>query len=174
MNKKKRELLKQLDKEAKELLTLKEYVLSEYNAATNDEAREMTIELLLGWEAGFKKQWAYDALVELVAELVDCDEPIPPRILKDFLVPVLRGELKRGKKGKKDDEYNQIRWMVRTLKEEHGYSSTKAYKAVAGAKNDSDEKIRKICDDTVRPIIRLQKGERGYFFVDHKGEWIED
>ena len=114
------------------------------------------------------------ALVELVAELVDCDEPIPPRILKDFVVPVLREELKRGKKGGKDDEHNRIRWMVRTLKEEHGYSSTKAYKAVAGATNASDEKIRKVCDDTVRPIIRLQKGERGYFLVDHKGEWIGD
>ena len=169
-----KELLRRLEKEAKERPTLKEYVLSEYNAATNDEARAMTIESLLGWEAEFKKQWAYDTLVELVAELVDCDEPIPPRILKDFVVPVLREELKRGKKGGKDDEYNRIRWMVRTLKEEHGYSSTKAYKAVAGATNDSDEKIRKICDDTVRPIIRLRKDERGYFLVDHKGEGIED
>ena len=167
-----KELLKRLLKEAKERPTLKEFFLSEYNAATNDEDRAMIIESLLGWAE--MRQWGWDALVELVAKLVDCDEPIPPRILKDFVVPVLREELKRGGKGGKDDEHNRIRWMVRTLKEEHGYSSTKAYKAVAGATNDSDEKIRKVCDDTVRPIIRLQKGERGYFFVDHKGEWIED
>ena len=167
-----KELLKRLLKEAEERPTLKEFFLSEYNAATNDEARAMIIESLLGW-AGMR-QWGWDALVELVAKLVDRGEPVPPRILKDFVVPVLREELKRGKKGKKDDERNQVRWTVRTLKEEHGYSSTKAYKAVAGATNASDEKIRKTCDDTVRPIIRLQKGERGYFFVDHKGEWIED
>ena len=56
-----KELLKRLEKEAKERPTLKEYLLSEYNAATNDEARAMAIESLLGWEAGFKKQWAYDS-----------------------------------------------------------------------------------------------------------------
>ena len=96
-----KKLLDRLLKEANERPTWKEYVLSEYKAAPNDEARAMAIESLLGWEAEFKKQWAYDALVELVAELVDCDEPIPPRILKDFVVPrTSRRTLEREKRGK--------------------------------------------------------------------------
>ena len=112
---------------------LMEGILYDYRAGT-DQEREKIVGSLSNW--AFTLEFAWDTLIELV----ECGPMIP--ILKDlFVVPELRGERKRPHRTKFDEDL-KILVAVNMLRKYHGYSLTKALKAIAKKREDNLQTIR--------------------------------
>ena len=133
-----------------------EICLADYHTATARE-RVRIVGSLSNW--AFTRESAWDTLVELVDR-----EPMTPILKDSFVLPVLREERKRPSKSsrrpRKDERDFRIFTAVNVLTKYHGYSLTKAYKAVAKAEKESSyqtirSKYRKMRD--LQPFKRSKK-----------------
>ena len=110
-----------------------EICLADYHTATARE-RVRIVGSLSNW--AFTRESAWDTLVELVDR-----EPMTPILKDSFVLPVLREERKRPSKSprrpRKDERDFRIFTAVNVLTKYHGYSLTKAYKAVAKVEKES-------------------------------------